>query len=328
MRNYLSALAFSFLGLAACAQENTPFRQATPLHEGAVFPAKYKAQVSDTLTIMTWNIEHFIDEHDDIYVNNRREDEARIDESKLSLVAKVLQMADADVVVLQEAESANWVEAFVEEYLKDFNYPFISDARSRDWYQNVVILSRVPIGVMRSYGNIHTPVEFTEDSVAKYQTQDYINTRMWTCDLLVNAEYALFLTGMHLKAGPGPRNEAMRLGQINFIKGQLEQLNRLYRKANLMVLGDLNAYPESVEITRLKESGKRAVQLIDPLSADTYSHPADQPSRRLDYILYNRHLEKEIVAGSAQIFTPYEAATMRQASDHLPVIIKLLTKEQ
>ncbi len=298
--------------------------QQNPFNAAAVFPKKHQFDTGDTLRIMTYNVEHLVDHFDDPYVNNRIENAAQIDTAKLRLLAEVLRLAAADVVVFQEAESANAVEALRDSFFADLGYSYISDARSRDWYQNVVILSKLPLGKISAYGNVHTPVVFEEEGEAKYQSQNYINTRMWTCELLVNENYGLYLSGAHLKAGGGNRNRAMRLGQIDYLKTEMARILSAEPQADLILLGDLNSFRDGPEIARLLSSEPVGLAFNDPLAPELNTHPADKPSRRLDYILYNANLSNQVWEGSTQVFKPFEAIKMRAVSDHLPVIMDLI----
>lgn len=300
--------------------------QKSPLNPYAVFPAKHSFDTGDTLRIMTWNVEHLIDGYDDPYVNNGRENEALIKPEKLQLLAQGLKLAQADVVVLQEAESANAVEALRDSFFSDLGYTYIADARSRDWYQNVVIMSKLPLGRITAYGNVHTPVVFTEEGEDKYQTQNYINTRMWTCEVVVSEDYALYLNGAHLKAGGGERNKAMRLGQIDYLKYEMNRLLKAEPEANIILLGDLNSYADGPELARLKSDKDGLLPLIDPLAPEVNTHPADKPFRRLDYILLNRQAHDELLEGSVKVFTPFSPEEMRIISDHLPVMADFLVK--
>jgi len=298
--------------------------QKSPFNSEAVFPARHTYSTGDTLRIMTWNVEHLVDELDDPYVNNGRENNGEIKPEKMKLLAQALKMAGADVIVFEEAESANVVEALRDSFFPDLGYQYVADTRSRNWYQNVVILSKLPIGKMISYGNVHTPVVFEEDGESKYQTQNYINTRMWTCELLVDSTYGLYLSGVHLKAGGGNRNEAMRMGQLRYWQKEMEQLLKANPEADIILLGDLNSYRDGNEIKMLLEDSRPLVKLQDPIAPEVNSHPADAPSHRLDYILYNQNLIDQIIPESAQVLSPFSPAEMRTISDHLPLILDLL----
>ncbi|MGB0978280.1 MAG: endonuclease/exonuclease/phosphatase family protein [Croceimicrobium sp.] len=303
------------------------FAQESPFNPAAVFPAKHKFDTGDTLRIMTWNVEHLIDDIDDPYVNNRRENEASLNPEKLQLLAKALKLANADVVVFQEAESANAIEAMSDSFFKGLDYTYFSDARSRNWYQNVVIMSKLPLGRITAYGNVHTPViVFGEDGEKNYQTQNYINTRIWTCELIVNPDFGIHLSGAHLKAGGGERNRAMRLAQINYWQEEMKRLCSAEPLAKIILLGDLNSYRDGPEIASLLNYEHPLVQLSDPLAPEINTHPSDEPKRRLDYILYNQNLDAAVIKESAQVFQPFNAADMRIISDHLPIIMDIIVR--
>lgn len=322
--NRILILAFVGLFSLSASAQDFSLGLKSPANPEAVFPVKHQFNTGDTLRVVTWNVEHLVDSIDDPYVNNRIENAAIVKIEKMQLFAKALAALDADVVVLQEAESANAIEALRDQYFSELGYFYISDARSRNWYQNVVIMSKLPLGTISSYGNVHTPVIFTEDGETKIQSQDYINTRMWSCEILVNENYYLNITAAHLKAGRKDRDKAMRLGQIKFLKSTLAKMLKSDKKTKLLVLGDLNSLVDSEEIATLLNYGPKKVKLFDPLAPDVYSHPADEPSRRLDYILYNKNLAKDIVPNSAQIPTLFSPEEMRLISDHLPIQIDII----
>lgn len=324
MRFLSLSLALLFFSACSIAQET---KQSFEYNESAVFPKNYKDQVGDTLKLMTWNVENFVDEHDNPYISNYREDSTRASQEKIQLFAQAIKNADADIVVLQEIEGAPYLKALANEHFPEMGYQFFADHESNNWFQNVAIMSRVPLGPVVGYGTVHTPVEFNEDGEEKYQTQDYINTRMWSCAVWVNEHYQFHLTAAHLKAGRGERNEAMRLGQIAFLKSQLQRELEIDKKANLLLVGDLNSLPNSRELGALK-TGKKRIALQDPLGSEVSTHPADKPERRLDYILFNKNTADEIVEQSANVPLLLEnAEAMRTVSDHLPVTIEILVDE-
>jgi endonuclease/exonuclease/phosphatase family metal-dependent hydrolase len=317
-------LLLSFLLCLGLQAQNFSQGVISPANPQAVFPVKHQFHTGDTLRIVTWNVEHLVDSIDDPYVNNRIENSAQVKVEKMQLLARGLATLNADVVVLQEAESANAVQALRDAYFPDLGYQYITDARSRNWYQNVVIMSKLPLGEITSYGNVHTPVIFTEDGEDKFQSQEYINTRMWSCEVLVNDDYYLNITGLHLKAGRKDRDIAMRLGQIRFLKSALEKQVAANKKTKLLVLGDLNSLTNSEEISTLLNFGSKKVRLFDPLDHTVFTHPADQPSRRLDYILYNKNLAQDIIPQSCRVGQLFSPEEMRIISDHLPLQIDIL----
>lgn len=318
-----------FLALVSLSLSAQDYLQgvASPANAEAVFPVRHTFNTGDTLRIATWNVEHLVDSIDDPYVNNRIENSAEVKVEKMQLLARGLAAMNADVVVLQEAESANAVQALRDIYFPELGYYYITDARSRNWYQNVVIMSKLPLGEITSYGNVHTPVIFTEDGQEKFQSQDYINTRMWTCEVLVNEDYYLNLTGLHLKAGRKDRDKAMRLGQIRFLKTALAAKVAAKENTKIMVLGDLNSLSDSEEISTLLTFGPTSIRLFDPLPDTVFTHPANEPSRRLDYILYNKNLAADIIPGSTKVGQFFSPEQMRIISDHLPLQIDIICRE-
>ena len=66
---------------------------------------------------------------------------------------------------------------------------------------NVVIMSKVPLGTFYSYGSLYTPVPGIKNKEGYEEAQINLNTRLWSIDVLPNANYDFNLTGVHLKAG-------------------------------------------------------------------------------------------------------------------------------
>lgn len=294
--------------------------QIEMLPNKAALPMDYENPVGDELRIMTWNVEHFVDEYDSPYTDAYKENNASVAPEKKALFIEAILKSDADVVVLQEFESAQYLEKLMDELDQDHGYQFFADYESLGWYMNVVIMSKVPLGVMYGYGNVYTPVEYVDEKgKERKETQININTRMWSCRVWPTQRKSVVITGLHLKAGRDNRDIATRTGQIDFLNYQMKQLTKINKRENLVVLGDFNAYPDSKELELLKQGTKRT-QLFDPLGDSVYSHPSDQPERRLDYILYNSSMEKSLIDNSAKIYKPFEPGRMRIVSDHLPVI--------
>lgn len=278
---------------------------------------------------MTWNVKHFVDIYDNPYIGNRREDNpdtAALAE-KAQLFAAALGKANADIVVLQEIENIQLAKQLSEDLFPELEYAFFADAESINWYQNVVVMSRFPLGVFESYGTVHSPVAYTdEEGTAKYETQSMINTRMWKVEVMIDADYGFHLVGVHLKAGRGPRNVAMRLGQIGLIKEQLADLYSQNKKANVIFTGDLNSYPGSEEMKSILE-GVSGIEFIDPLPENVFTHATDDLQRRLDYIIINENMLPELVNGSTRVPMLLDREKMEKVSDHLPVVADFVAKE-
>lgn len=291
-------------------------------------PVGYDFPGGDTFSVLSWNVEHFVDPYDNPYINNRREDNPAANmPERVRLLIAAIKKADADVVVLQEFESESYLMTLARDSFPELGYQFFSDAASPDWYMNVVLMSRFPLGTLQAYGDVTTPVTGFLDEEGKRQTQNHLNTRMWTLQIFPARDYHFWLTGVHLKAGRGPRNEAMRSGQIHWLNQQYEILTQLNPQVNLMMAGDFNAYPTSPELTLLTDS-TQTVYHIDPMDTTIMTHPADQPQRRLDYMLVNPEMAREMVPGSVSPVYFFSPDSMRQLSDHLPVMGRFFRKDQ
>jgi endonuclease/exonuclease/phosphatase family metal-dependent hydrolase len=320
--NALSKLyTFIFLFIAlACTQINR--------FQGSVFPNDYTNPVKDTLKVLTWNVEHFIDEYDNPYIKNNMEDKFKTEaiNKRIDLLANNLAKINADIVVLEEFESRALAMRIIKEKLGKMGYKFIVGNESPDWYMNVIVISRVPLGVTYSYGSIYTPVLGLKDSLGRIESQNNINTRMISVDAQVSPSFTLTLTGLHLKAGRYDRDVAMRKGQIQLLHAQFQRFLKEDKNTNLLVMGDLNCTPESEEFKYLL-SGHQKVKFIDPLAnANIFSHPSENPQRRIDHILVNPPLAKRLIANGVKIAEGLDKQELKEISDHLPVTAKFLVK--
>jgi endonuclease/exonuclease/phosphatase family metal-dependent hydrolase len=329
---YTSRFLITFLAtiILACSQspqennrgEDEAYQEATAL------PSWYNPSAMDTLSVVTWNIEHFVDQHDNPYIQNERENKPPQDmEQRRELLAKAIKNLDADIVVFQEIESDSYLRTFAEEYFPDMGYEVFASLESADWYMNVVMMSRVPLGLFHSYANINTPISGQTDEEGNPASQTFTNNRMWTADILVKPDYSFTLTGLHLKAGGGKRNQAWRLGQIRLLRKHFKMLTNQDPDQNMLVMGDLNTTPDSKEFNTLL--GDQAPKFVDPLEGtNTFSHASDSLFCRIDHILPNQHMNRELVPNSVDVVEPLERSKMITISDHMPLQARFTTNEK
>ncbi len=328
-RSILTTMLLSILFIA-CQPNATSVDQQSPngYKTGIVAPKNYTATKGDTLKVLSWNVEHFIDTHDNPYTQNRRENTGYKMEGRVSLLVEALRKADADIVVLQEFEHIQFLQQIAKDSLPELGYQFFADNESPGWYMNVVVMSKVPLGIMYGYGTVTTPVKYVDDKTGeeKYETQSRINTRLWSVDVLVNDDYSFLLTGVHLKAGRGPRNVAMRLSQLQFLQGQHKRFLRENPNRNILMVGDFNATPDSDEIQYLLNE-TASPKFVNNLTDSIFSHPADEPKWRIDHILPNVNMQSELIENSLQVKYYFDKETQRKLADHLPLIAEFVTKE-
>lgn len=291
----------------------------------AQIPSWYNAADFDTISVVTWNLEHFVDDYDSPYIDNPRENNPgeEIKQRRL-LLAEALQKLDADIVVFQEVESAPYVQAMAQNYFSNIGYQLFTALESNDWYMNVVIMSRIPLTLTYSYSNFHTFRSSENDGV---QVQNFTNNRMLSADVSVNNRYYFLLTGVHLKAGRGDANIEWRKGQIEVLRDHYRQIMTINPDARILLAGDLNTIPGDTEFDLIlgKNSDLRFFDPFDNISS--FTHPADDPVRQLDHILPNETMMDDLIPGSAEVAYPLDPQSMRRISDHLPVMMKFKTVE-
>ena len=315
---YLLILSCFFISYRLTGQINT----------GMVTPANFKNPIGDTLKILSWNVEHFVDEFDNPYIHAKREDSADVSQvdARCKMLAEALKAIDADVVVLQEFESQIFLQKIVAKYLPNSGYRFFASSPSPSWYMNVVIMSRVPLGTIHGYGSATTPVIGMVDEQGLPESQHRINTRMLSVEIFPNDKNAFILTGLHLKAGRGERNEAMREGQIRFLLGQCRRFQKERHRSKQIILGDLNCTPESDEFVLLT-SKYRNLKFLNIWATDTKTHPTPEPQRQLDYIIINKQMNKNYIKKSAKVAQVFSMKKMKKVSDHLPVVAVFTLKK-
>ncbi len=298
-------------------------QQLQSYRPGMVFPPDYKP--GDTLTIMAYNTENFIDAKDNPYISNRMEDAPGKEiANKEALLAKVLQTANADIVMIEEFETIAYLREINQKY--QLGYKYFASSESQTWYQNTMLMSKVPIGVFRSYGAVYSPVVGEKDPQGVPLIQTNINARMWIAEVWPTVEQRIYLCGVHLKAGRNKSDTATRTGQIQLLKGEFARILKEDKKACILMAGDFNATPESAEFKLLLSGNKRS-GLIDPLAGTrVYSHPANNPRWRIDHMIFNRNLAPHIVKGSTGPVYVLARPEMEILSDHLPVMTRLVLR--
>lgn len=316
--------------LSACG----PDASAPAPTAGMALPPDYDYPDDDTVEVVTWNLEHFVDEHNNPYIEADQENAPSPEmDDRARRAARALRQIDADLVVLQEAESEAFVQQLSDEHLSDMGYRFATSVESPTWYMNVVLLSRYPLGVVRDYADVVTPIADQQADNGEPAAQSLTNHRLWLADVRVAPDRVWTIAGAHLKSGRSAEDRGWRIGQIRFLHTELARLLDDRPTANVLVAGDLNSLPDSPELRLLlnnpdrpapdslqTSTTARRAQFADPLADRlTPTHPSDAPTRQLDYILPNTALTDHLVEGSARVARPLPPDSMAATSDHLPV---------
>jgi endonuclease/exonuclease/phosphatase family metal-dependent hydrolase len=309
------------------APAHDPVRAATALLPDYAYPP------GDTVRVATFNAEHFVDAFDDPYVDARRENEADSAgvAEKQTRFAHLLRALDADVVSLQEVEGEGVIRAFLDAHVPEMGYRFVASADDADWYQNVVVISRLPLGPLTTFADAVTPIGGQTDGAGRPDAADLVNHRLFAVEVYARPGYAFTLAAAHLKAGRSDRDEAWRAGQAALLHAWIgRRYGAAAGRANVVLAGDLNSVPGSPSFAALLNADGvlGPVPLADPLPDDgAFTHPADDPVRRLDHLLVSPGLRPEIVPGSVRVLRPL-GGEGRALSDHLPVVLDLLARDR
>ena len=333
MKNSIYILVFLILiscgGSKNLIEKDASFSEKSYVakESGEVIPSDYIFPKKESFKVLSWNVEHFVDSFDDPYIDSKRENSPdSLMNNKVANLVTALKKIDADVVVLQEFESAKFLRSIADENLQNMGYAYFADVPSHGWYMNVVVMSKFPLGIIYGYGNVTTPLLEYKNEEGQLETQNTLNTRMWSIEVYPSSDYNFLLTGVHLKAGRGERNIAMRKGQINFLKQQYKRFLKEDKNKNILVVGDFNSVQGSEEINLFLNEKVKREKFIDPLPETVMTHTSDDPKRRLDYILMNTNMYKEYKENSAEVPQLFVPKKMREISDHLPVTTTFIIK--
>lgn len=209
----------------------------------------------------------------------------------IQAIADVINQADADVVGIQEvdievsrSQMMNQAEKLAE--LTGMNYYFSKGIDLEKGLYGVLMLSKHKIVGKRRY-DLPMPVASENRSLA-------------IIDVELPAGQVISVANTHLDL-----KQANRLEQVQYIN----ELADLYKRP-FILMGDLNAKPDSEEIQILEKHFVRHTQNPRPTS------PNVGPKNEIDYIM--------LLNNSAFNWKSYEVISeANTASDHLPVLAEI-----
>lgn len=276
------------------------------------------------IKLASWNIAHFVDSHDSPYVSNSLEDAPDRTPEELRRIAAVIRTIDADVLVVQEIESSAWLRGFAKEYFPEMKYQWFVAGESDNWYQNVAIASRVPLGVTEVFTEKLTPVVGSEPPMV----QNKVNNRVVIQELLPPGSRRILLAGVHFKAGGEARDRGTRVGTIDALKERLAAHTQIDPGLPIIVMGDFNFTPADQEFQRITGTGEPELFSVFEEWGFPATHPAGRARRHIDQILVNSRMEPDVIEGSASVALVHPPRTMDRLSDHLPVVVTINTRPE
>lgn len=277
-----------------------------------------------TVKLLSWNLEHFVDPFDSPYIDNDNDNTPLVkSDATLQKLALAIKTIDADVMAFQEVESDTALLLFLNSYLPDHGYKYTACVPSKEWHQNVAILSRLPMGQVISLR------EFEQTNPVSNETMSRFNARLLAAEIIVSPQYSFTVMTAHLKAGTDAKDPAWRVLQAEAVHQFIDRESRGFPDLNFALLGDMNTTPTDPEYDAILGK-KTATALVDPFAEFNYpaTHPARAPRRHIDSIFLNKGMVRELVPESAAVARPLPQAEMAAIADHLPIVASFVVEDR
>lgn len=234
------------------------------------------------LKVMTYNIHH------------GRNGNGQID---LNAITEVIKKSGAEIIGLQEVDSVcrrsgNVDQMNVLAELTGMYYAFGKHFNYDGGSYGLGILSKYPIS--KVYEQRITSFSENED--------DNKTLVFLSADIQLSPEKIIHFATVHFDYRKDP---AVRLMQTSEVTEYLTS-----RRNPIVLTGDLNAEPDKLEIKNLNQT------FIDTDTSGAFTFPADQPVKKIDYILVSKpHLKKVL---------SHQVVDEPVASDHRPVVATVI----
>ncbi len=299
-----------------------------------------------TFRLTTYNIENLFDDVDDPTLSGDDED---IDDAKphhqMFAVAQTIRKVNPDVLCVQEVESREALDMFIERYLPDMGYDHVIslDAGNSRGIENAV-LSRYPLSnpelwIGKELGGVH-PDNYGPNAKNFYAGEPVAFRRSpLKVDVEIPASdesgdsWTLTLFVVHHKSGR--YSGYWREAEARTIAQLAHEVEKEHPERAIVILGDFNAQPsdESVKIY-IKDGFHDLFTNARPSDRTTITH---ESNRRIDLMLLNEAAKARLVAESAFVLGTAarpDGINWRDldtfegyAADHYPVSASFKTKD-
>jgi endonuclease/exonuclease/phosphatase family metal-dependent hydrolase len=284
-----------------------------PTTEGEAAKVTRPPAVEGQVVVATYNTLNLFDDEDDPYHND--EGTPAKPREQLEHLAHSIAELNADVIAFQEVENRFYLQRFVKVFLPDLGYENVvhfegNDSRGID----VCLVSRVPIGPVRSYRHLKFP---GADGTVRSFNRDVLAVTIEPPEAKPFEAWVV-----HLKSNSGGREfaEPVRLAEAKELRKLLDQELDKDPEARIIVLGDFNDTWETPSIQTIVGAGPNALwsattELKGELP-DTYNE--GEYKSMIDFILCSPAMAKTYVKGSFRVIP---GSTGTTGSDHNPVAV-------
>jgi endonuclease/exonuclease/phosphatase family metal-dependent hydrolase len=255
-----------------------------------------------SLRIATWNVHNLFDSTQD---GDEEVTPRPLYETRLDRVGRVLAELDADVVVLEEVESARVLADLAARaphlgYAELFMFPG-NDPRGI----NIGALARVAIDSAAS----HRADKF--GAYGYHYARDCLELR------LTRGASEVVLLAVHFKSKAPPDDPKKRLAEAEHTRGIADGISAGNPGAGILVLGDFNDTPSSAALLAIAGGDPDPYTDVTEVMAApfTYEHAGEE--ELIDHAMANRTLLQWLDLVSVAI--PH-SPEVRAASDHAPLV--------
>jgi endonuclease/exonuclease/phosphatase family metal-dependent hydrolase len=263
------------------------------------------------LVIAAYNILNLFDDHDDPY----RSDEITPAKPRAEMerLAESIRALNADVIAVEEVESRDYLQRFVDVFLADMGYRHVvlfegNDNRGID----VGLISRIPVGPVES--NRHVTFSGLDGSPRRF------NRDVLEVTLLPEGAPPIEVWVVHLKSNAGGREEAepIRIPEAQQVRRMLDEDLTANSDARIIVTGDFNDTWDSATMKTIIGASEGAMWSVGSESTDPALVTYNKGEFRsvIDFMLCSPAMARQFVKGS---YRNPQGSVESTGSDHNPI---------
>lgn len=282
------------------------------------------AVYGETLTIATYNVENY-GPADRLTEVGFRKDYPKPEAEKRAL-REVICALNVDVLVLQEMGGQPYLDELRRDLKSEgLDYPFAALGVAADADRHVAMLAKRPLNAVTTRTDLVFTYFGAKESVKRGLLEATVGT--------VAGDITLF--AVHLKSrftdrADDPLSAMRRSGEATAIRDYVLKRFPAPREARFVILGDCNDGKTSRALGFLQKRGKTEVAILLPAAdsrGEVWSHAyrKEETYSRVDHILVSRGL---IRAGRDPSVRIYDGRGVREASDHRPLVIRLMLEPE